>query len=291
MLSVLIPTYNYDCRKLITSIQSQCAECCSEYELLVYDDGSRSNISALLNNIQLPCTKIKLLKNNIGRAAIRNMLAKEAKGDWLLFIDCDAQIISQQFISNYLNHLQDGMVIVGGTAYAPTPPNNEYRLRWTYGIKREGNNNYRKNFTTFNFCIQRHLFQQIRFDETLKQYGHEDTVFQIELERDKIPVININNPLLHCGLDTNSDYLQKLRISNRNLLTLYYSGEYPELKQHSALLRQYIKAEQYHYITLIKITYKLVRKLIIHNLNGTNPNLTALDIYKLGELCSVSDYH
>ena len=40
MLSVLIPIYNYDCRRLINSLSAQAENLDVEYEILAFDDGS-----------------------------------------------------------------------------------------------------------------------------------------------------------------------------------------------------------------------------------------------------------
>ena len=59
-----------------------------EYEILVADDGrDLSTITAnrKINEIE-NCRYIEREKN-VGRSAIRNFLAKEAKYEWLLFID------------------------------------------------------------------------------------------------------------------------------------------------------------------------------------------------------------
>lgn len=286
MLSILIPTYNYDCSRLINDLWLQCTTSGIDFEILVCDDGSTQEYSKSLSAINLPNYTFEALTNNIGRAKIRNRLAHKAQGKWLLFIDCDAEINDSQFINNYKKNLQDNTVLVGGTAYYPHNDNPNHSLRWTYGTEREGNNNYKKNFTTFNFAIQQHIFLNIQFDETLTQYGHEDTVFQIMLERNNITIKFIDNPLVHCGLDDNKIYLEKIKTSNNNLLALYQSGKYPELQQHSKLLNTYLKLKQKHFTLLFNLFYKIIKPLIIKNLTSTKPKIKLLDIYKLGELCA-----
>ena len=40
MLSILIPTYNYDCSRLIRDLQAQAEQAGIDYEIIVADDAS-----------------------------------------------------------------------------------------------------------------------------------------------------------------------------------------------------------------------------------------------------------
>lgn len=96
MLSILIPTYNYDITALVNKVYQQSKSCNIKFEILVFDDAStdlevrkdNSSINALEN------TSYTILESNIGRSAIRNKLAKNAQYEWLLFrCRCDAFIL------------------------------------------------------------------------------------------------------------------------------------------------------------------------------------------------------
>ena len=107
-LSILIPTYNNVCLELVRNLQAQASILSSEndfeYEIIVADDGSTDK-----NTIEKNCEINELdncryieRKENIGRAAIRNFLAKEAKYLWLLFLDSDLKLDNSDFIRNYM---------------------------------------------------------------------------------------------------------------------------------------------------------------------------------------------
>ena len=89
MLSILIPTYNYNIFPLVTELVNQAKVLKIEFEIITIDDGS--------NQFQIENHKINhlencsytVLSNNIGRSSIRNLLAKKAKFKWLLFLDAD----------------------------------------------------------------------------------------------------------------------------------------------------------------------------------------------------------
>ena len=114
-LSILIPTYNNVCFELVKTLQAQAALLSDfEYEILVADDGS-TDLSTITTNRKINeienCRYIEREKN-VGRSAIRNFLAKEAKYEWLLFIDSDLHIDNTDFVKKY--SLAEGKIIVDG---------------------------------------------------------------------------------------------------------------------------------------------------------------------------------
>ena len=124
-LSILIPTYNNVCLELVKSLQAQASLLYSssdslslsshfEYEILVADDGSTDERTIEGNRIinTLPHCRYIERKENVGRAAIRNFLAREAKYTWLLLVDSDLHIDHPNFLLNYLK--AEGDIIVGG---------------------------------------------------------------------------------------------------------------------------------------------------------------------------------
>ena len=161
MLSILIPTYNYDITKLVTELHRQAIEQFIDFEIIVMEDGSKEFIAENkeINNF-IFCNHI-ILKHNIGRSAIRNKLADEAKYEHLLFMDCDAEVNSNQFIERYLAFCHEECVVIGGTAYDPEETNPDYSLRLKYGKEREARNAAERgktNFATFNFLISKNIF-------------------------------------------------------------------------------------------------------------------------------------
>ncbi|OYX24078.1 MAG: hypothetical protein B7Z06_09320, partial [Flavobacteriales bacterium 32-35-8] len=137
MLSILIPTYNYNVVPLVNELHEQCLECGIMFEILVYDDGSKSQINSInntINNIQ-NCT-FKELPDNIGRSSIRNLLGKNAQYESLIFLDADVIPFNKTFIKDYLN-LINNPVSVGGVIPTKKTPNKPHKLRWIYTKRRE----------------------------------------------------------------------------------------------------------------------------------------------------------
>src|SRR5574344_2260662 len=114
MLSILIPTYNYNCSKLCYALYEQALTLKVDFEILVYDDCSSKKCIANKDLMTLPNVVYKELKQNYGRAAIRNLMVKESKGEYILFLDCDGQVASQNYLVLYNKFKDDADIVCGG---------------------------------------------------------------------------------------------------------------------------------------------------------------------------------
>ena len=85
----------------------------------------------------------------------------------------------------------------------------------------EKNKNPHEWFSTFNVMIEKAVFSKIRFNEELKQYGYEDTLMGYQLKKAGINVLHIDNGLIHEGLETNKEFLNKTKLGVENLSRLY----------------------------------------------------------------------
>jgi len=248
-LSICIPVYNFDIGPLLSELRESIDISGAQCELIVMDDasdekwqGKNAHAAAIRGAAYIP------LEKNVGRAAIRNRLAGKASGRHILFLDCDMRLRERQFISNYLRLAAD-FVTVGGHIYPENPADREKLLHWCYGTrvesKRAGErqkNPYR-SFMTGNFMIQRKLFLDIRFDESIVAYGHEDTLFGLELMIRQVPIIHIDNPTIHLGLMPTGRFLQKNKQAVGNLLRIYLDKESyrAQLTEMTALLSAFAR--------------------------------------------------
>lgn len=274
-LSILIPTYNYDCSHLVHQLQEQLPE---DAEIIVGDDCSTEPFKELSG-----CRVIRP-EHNLGRSAIRNALAREAIGEWLLFIDTDAEVRSSTFLQDYLNATKKAQVVCGGTGNLPKCPFPAAKLRYDYEVQTEKRltlshrqaNPYAQ-FTTFNFLILRSLFLSICFDESLKEYGHEDTFFGLELKRRGIPILHIDNKLTHLGLEPAGEYLSKTETALRTLATMDIEQQYNVRVSTMAL-----RLKRCHLLGLVRFVFKISKPFLRANLLGNHPQQILFSLYKLG---------
>jgi glycosyltransferase involved in cell wall biosynthesis len=285
-LSILIPTHNYDCSRLVYDLETQLSE---DDEIIVGNDCSTDkSIVAKLNKIG-NSGKSRLYtpsenQHPLGRAAIRNALAREAKGEWLLFIDADAEVRSKTFIDDYLSATKFAPVVCGGTGNLSECPSPECRLRYDYEVEAEKRLTVerRREFpyaqlTTFNFLIRRDIFLSIEFDEKIREYGYEDTCFGFELKERGIAIHHIDNKLTHLGIETSNVYLAKIETALRSLAKLE-----PEQHRQIRLSAFAMKLERYCLLGLVRCVFRLTKTQLRANLLGKHPNQKLFAFYKLG---------
>lgn len=291
MLSILIPTYNQDITGLAAELHRQAMEQYVDFELLVMEDGSTLSVEENKQITGLEHARHIVFKKNIGRSAVRNKLADEAKYDHLLFMDCDAEVCSPNFIEKYLTFCKEESVVIGGTAYDSQEHNPAYSLRLKYGRQREARTAMERgknNFATFNFLIPKPIFNRVRFDETIRGYGHEDMLFGHQLHQLGYDFIQIENPLIHKGLDDNRTFISKTEEGTRNLYLLYQTGRYPYLPEESKLLATFLRIEKAGLTRLFALKYDLTRQIITKMLCCKNPSLLLYDLYKILFMCKTS---
>lgn len=291
-LSILIPTHNYDCTRLVYDLEAQLTE---EDEIIVGNDCSTDkNIVAKLSEIENSGKSRVFTPNDndsrpLGRAAIRNALAREAKGEWLLFIDADAEVRSKTFIEDYLSATKFSPVVCGGTGNLPECPSPECRLRYDYEVEAEKRLTVvrRQRFpysqlATFNFLIRRDIFLSICFDEGFKEYGYEDTCFGFQLKQRGIAIHHIDNKLTHLGIETSDVYLSKIETALRTLSKI--EKEQRKLVRLSGFA---MKLERIYLLGLVRCIFRLTKKHLRANLLGKHPNQKLFTFYKLGYYADV----
>lgn len=290
-LSILIPAYNQSCLRLVNDLKQQCEQEGLDYEILVADDGS-SDIEAKQKNKEvgniLHCRAL-MSEKNTGRAATRNKLVRESQGDYLLFVDSDAEVISEDFIHLYLAECPTEAVICGGIRHPETLPSPEVSLRYLYEKSCESrftadkcNRHPYQCLRSFNFMMPRTVALQFPFNEKIRTYGHEDTLMGKAFESGGINVRHIDNPLMNSDIEDNATFLEKTKES---MQTLFQIEE--EMKNYSSLLTLYYRIKKFHLTPLVSCTYRLFRKPIERNLLSKRPCVKLLQFYKLGYYTSL----
>ncbi len=290
MISILIPTYNFDCCKLVNELQRQITAHHITAEVLVMDDASPNVALREANKVieRLPNCRHIQLESNVGIARIRNRLADEAQYRYLLFLDSDVFPVNDNFIKKYLDAARHSDVVCGGLQFRAIPPSPQCSLRYTYGNKVESQSVAQRmqepygQFKTLSFIIARDAFMQVRFNEEFTRYGHEDTLFGKELEAKGYSITHIDNPIYHDVPDTNEQFVAKTQRSIENL------KQHKEvLTSHVKLLRFYDKLHKWHLTAPIALIYSTCKKALLCNLLSKHPSLFLFNIYKVSYLCHI----
>lgn len=281
MISILIPTYNYDVGFLVKQLVDQAYEAGITYEIIVIDDGSHSELNEKNDTLnQLEHCRFYALKENIGRSAMRNLLAKEAQYELLLFLDADTIPKKETFIKNYLDNSHHD-VIVGGVTHDEKIPEKQFRLRWLYTKKRESSTGLHSS----NFMIKKELFLSSPFDESLTKYGCEDVLFFDALAKKDIRIHEINNPVIHHGNDTAMVFLANSEKAIQNLTHLIEVNKMAPDRYRVSRMYYFLKKARLEKV--VATLFMKTRNLLIKNFNSSYPSMLLYDFYRLGYYCKL----
>lgn len=88
LVSIIMPSWNTG-RFIAETIQSVLEQTYKNWELIIVDDCSTDNSDIVINSFN--DTRIKYFRNkkNVGAAFARNKAMREARGEWIAFLDSD----------------------------------------------------------------------------------------------------------------------------------------------------------------------------------------------------------
>jgi glycosyltransferase involved in cell wall biosynthesis len=300
-ISLLIPVYNYDIVALVHSMKSAFGKVPEFIEILIGDDGSSPEYKDKYHSLEENGVRVISSDKNIGRSAIRNRLAMEAAGDYLLFIDADTMIpgTAEAFISKYIAPVSSSRVVCGGIIYPDSPPGDPDKLlRWKYGKWKEQkkasdrNKHPHAGFSTFNVLIEKAVFSKIRFNEELKQYGHEDTLLSYQLKNAGIGVLHIDNGLIHEGLESNKDFLDKTKFGVENLSMLYDKVTNKKVFSETVtMLRSYRKLSFLRVTLILAAIFIRYRDRMEIRLESGKMSLYLFVFYRMSMFCTYREIH
>ncbi len=294
-LSICIPVYRQVPTDLVQALEVQAYRCISPVDIIVMDDGSPEAFQSKLRQMRITDkTSVCFLSENVGRARIRNQLTARASGEYLLFLDGDSGVPDEDFLQRYLDCLPWNGVVCGGRIYPEAPLQPEWKLHWTYGRYLESrpaefrNKQGYRSFMTNNFLISREIALEFPFNEALTTYGHEDTWFGYELSERAVPIMHIDNPVVHLELDPAAVFLEKTRDGLHNLgyLQETFAQSHPGFARSVTLLRTVNRFHKRGFCGWTGWWFWITKPWLEQNLLGRNPRLFAFQIYKLGYFCA-----
>jgi len=270
---------------MVITLHDQCCALGISFEVICIDDASSQRCKDQLMELQhKDSVKIELLNQNIGRSKIRNLLVKMSSFETLLFLDADGMVEDGDFISAYWEVKDTADIICGGRSYSAQPPKDgDLLLHWYYGTKREVSSAAHRQkypwqgFQTNNFLVNKRVFEKVNFEESIKTYGHEDTLFGIECKRAGFTIAHIDNPAMHVGLETREQFISKMKEAVKNLYQLRSKGFPIET-------RLSIKSEAVGQMFICPVIYFLLKScrcIFSANNRLKKPFLTLIDIQKM----------
>ena len=228
-LSILIPQYNQEVTALLERLEASIPNHIP-YEVIVANDNNQASYP--LTQEWLNTRGFRFIQNakNLGRAKNRNQLAVASQYDLLLFMDEDMMPKNSACIERYHDTLQNNDVVVGGHIYEEKKPNSSYLLHWRYGSTIEAKASSKSEYKSFSsavFSIKKSCFNSIKFNESIVDYGHEDSLFGASLEQHSYQIEFIDEPCYHLGLHTNSDFVERSRTAIQTLYQIEQRVDHP----------------------------------------------------------------
>lgn len=105
MLSVIVAIFNRK-DELFELLNSLCFQTDKNFEVLVVDDGSTLPLMPTVALFEDRLNIRYFKKQNSGPGLTRNFGAKQATGDWLIFVDSDV-IVEKDYIANIKNNIKN----------------------------------------------------------------------------------------------------------------------------------------------------------------------------------------
>ena len=183
LISIIIPIHDF-INYIEETVDSILKQTLNELEILIIDDGSKSETKSYLKQISSKDRRIKVyfLTENRGAGVARNFGVSIAKGKYLFFIDGDDLLYNENVLLSLYHMAEEHKVnIAGGSLISIDKDGNEIESK-SLVFKKTGLHDYRN--IQFDGGFYRFLYQKkfidnhhIRFPE-IKRF--EDPVFLVD---------------------------------------------------------------------------------------------------------------
>jgi glycosyltransferase involved in cell wall biosynthesis len=226
-LSVLMPFLRDDPRDLLQLLDREAAFVGGAVEIVILDDGTddrelTTELIAVVERMALPVRLITLSRNE-GRSIGRNRLAEAARGGSLLFLDSDMRPDRADFLKTWIDLVttQDPAVAFGGFSLLQASAEAKFSVHRAMATQSECLSSEERSKTpekyvyTSNLLVRRDVFETEAFDRAFSGWGWEDVEWAMRVSR-RYPVIHVDNPATHMGLDTTAQLAGKYEQSAGN---------------------------------------------------------------------------
>jgi len=287
MISILIPTYNYNVYPLVREVHKQFDKTGVPFEIRVYDDASNASFEQTPLIPELSGVVYKQNEQNLGRLATRYRLAQDARYDWLLFMDADVFPTDRFFASKLLKTMEQNQadVYFGGINVPENPPAPDKTLRWKYGKYRESkslNERLKMPYQSLlcgTLTVKKQVFlQEAQVMLPIKKYGL-DVLFSHRLKLYQRKIHHFNNPVTHLGLENNQAFLDKTQQALETFKYLIDKKLLP--KDYLNVTAVAYKLKRFCPNMICRFKFKIAAPLIKLNLLSKQPALKLFDFYKL----------
>lgn len=226
-LSVLIPFLRDDPTALLRCLDAEAPALEGAAELVVLDDGTgdATLTTALIGEVGAARLPVRLitLPINEGRSQGRNRLATAARGRTWLFLDSDMRPDRPDFLQAWLALVrhENPAVAFGGFSLLQAPTDGQFAVHRALAARSEclpvevRRLTPEKYVYTSNLLVRRDVFESEAFDPGFTGWGWEDVEWAMRVSRAH-PVLHVDIPATHMGLDTVESLMRKYEQSAGN---------------------------------------------------------------------------
>ncbi len=219
-LSVLIPFYKDNPADLVRALAEQAGNA-GDVEILLHDDGEPDpELNAGLVRIIAAMTQpVRLLTStrNRGRSGGRNLLAQQARGDWLLYLDADMQPGHAGFLQTYRDVMaqNDADAVFGGYETL-WPEDKALQLHAALSRTSDQHDADARNaigasaFCASNILVKAGVMEAVPYDTGFTGWGWEDVDWAVRAAA-RFNLRHVDNPAAHGGLQDASVLLAKFK--------------------------------------------------------------------------------
>ncbi len=181
MISVVIPLYNKE-TSVAQSLQSVLSQSYDDFEVVIVDDGSTDGSVAIVEAINDP--RIRLIRQeNGGPSKARNTGVKNARGEWIVFLDADDELLpgAIEYFADLLKAHQD-CKFLAAPFYNGLQDKAILHCQYKDGFVE---NPYKGHFfgrflpRTGAFVCARNLCQQELFNECIRRFEDLEWLYRI----------------------------------------------------------------------------------------------------------------
>ena len=271
MISVIIPTYNSGVF-IGEAIQSVLRQTCTDYEIIVIDDGSTDNTGGIIEN-NFPQVRYFYTPNQ-GAAKARNYGIRRAHGEFIAFLDADDLWLPEKLEKQLKVFNADQELMLVFTEHLGFDTTG---FRETIFLKKERlmKGDIVKNIFFYSHValptvmVRRQVFQEIGyFDENLNVAEDDNLWMRIAL---KFRIHLLDEVLVHCRFTENSLSRTAINLFDGGLKNIdLIETKYPDLKKRlgKANIRRK-KSDIYNYygyFFFYKADYALARRYLIQSI-------------------------
>jgi len=217
LISIITPVYNVE-KFIVETIESVINQTYTNWELILIDDGSTDNSGDICKQYTEKDKRIKYFyKTNSGQAAARNVGIKNAKGEYITFLDSDDLYSKDKLAQHFIDIIENPADFYYGAGYMLFEnriKNKTETYSWFYG-KYSGIEFFK---ILYHSCavninsvfLKKELFNSIGyFDESTELRGTEDWDFWLRIAKKVKSIYGNPTPKVYYRIHENGIHFQR----------------------------------------------------------------------------------